>query len=144
VPPTPPAPPPPPFGIDGQQSRGNFTWSDGSQKLEVRYQGTIEFTDDDSDVKTMSPGSFVRIREGGWISSRAVEFKADASGTIERRYWDGRNEKPFIPDGKAWLSQVLPKVIRQTGFGAESRVARIFKAQGAAGVLAEINLIEGS
>jgi len=119
-------------------------WSDGKQKLEVRYEGSIEFTEDDSDVKTMSPGAFMRIREGGWVGSRAVEFRADGSGTIERRYWDGRSEKPFVPEGKAWLSQMLPKVIRQTGFGAESRVARIFKAKGVTGVLAEINLIEGS
>jgi hypothetical protein len=132
------------MGFERSQSSGNFSWSDGSQKLEVRYQGSIEFTDDDSDVKAMSPNGFVRIREGGWISSRAVEFKADSSGAIERRYFDGRTEKPFVPDGKAWLSQVLPKVIRQTGFGAERRVSRIYKAKGVAGVLAEINLIEGS
>ena len=145
TPPAPPAPPAEPFGFERSgQSSGNFTWSDGSQKLEVRYQGSIEFTDDDSDVQTMSPGALVRIREGGWLSSRAVEFRADSSGAIERRYWDGRTEKPFVPEGKAWLSQILPKVIRQTGFGAEKRVARILKAKGPAGVLAEINLIEGS
>jgi hypothetical protein len=126
------------------QSSGNFTWSDGSQKLEVRYQGTVEFTDDDSDVKALSPGGYFRIREGGWFSTRAAEFRADSSGTIERRYYDGRTEKPFEPEGKAWMSQILPKVIRQTGFGAEARVARILKAKGAAGVFAEITSIEGS
>ena len=30
------------------------------------------------------------------------------------------------------------------GFGAESRVTRIFKAKGVTGVLAEINLFEGA
>ena len=73
-----------------------------------------------------------------------MEFEADNSGTIQRRYREGMSEKPFVPDGKAWLSQALPRIIRQTAFGAPGRVARILKAKGAAGVLAEITLIEGS
>ena len=73
-----------------------------------------------------------------------MEFEADNSGTIQRRYREGMSEKPFVPDGKAWLSQALPRIIRQTAFGAPGRVARILKAKGAGGVLAEITLIEGS
>jgi hypothetical protein len=137
-------PPVPPAFAGIEQSHGNFTWSDGKQKLEVKYEGKVEFTDDDSDVKTLSPGGVLRIREGGWISSRTIEFDADASGTIRRRYWEGMSEKPFVPDGKAWLAQALPRIIRQTAFGAEGRVARILKAKGAAGVFAEIALIDGS
>ena len=49
-----------------------------------------------------------------------------------------------MPDGKAWLSQALPRIIRQTAFGAAGRVARILKAKGPAGVFAEIALIDGS
>ncbi|HEV3485268.1 MAG TPA: hypothetical protein VG106_07665, partial [Vicinamibacterales bacterium] len=47
------------------------------------------------------------------------------------------------PEGRQWLAQVLPRFIRQTGIGAERRVARILKASGASGVLAEISRIEG-
>lgn len=126
------------------QSSGSITWSDGSQKIEVQYRGTVELTDDDSDIKTLSPGGYFRIREGGWFSTRAVEFKADSSGTIGRRYYAGQSEKPFEPEGKAWMSQILPKVIRQTGFGAEARVAQILEAKGPAGVFAEIDTIESS
>jgi beta-lactamase regulating signal transducer with metallopeptidase domain len=145
APPTPPTPPAPPDSFSGnRQSRGNFTWSDGKQKLEVRYDGTVEFSDDDSDVKSLSPGGTLRIREGGLSSSRTVEFEADASGAIRRRYWEGTSEKPFEPAGRAWLSQALPRIIRQSGLGAPARVARILKATGPSGVLAEISLIEGS
>ena len=95
-------------------------------------------------MKSLSPGGILRIREGGWISSRTVEFLADASGKIQRRYWVGMSEKPFEPEGRAWLSQALPRIIRQTAIGAPGRVARILKAKGPSGVLAEITLIEGS
>jgi hypothetical protein len=110
----------------------------------VKYQGAVEFTDDDRDVKSLSPGGVLRIREGGWISSHTVEFEADASGAIRRRYWAGMSEKPFEPEGRAWVAEALLRVIRQTAFGAAGRVARILKAKGPSGVLAEIGLIEGS
>jgi hypothetical protein len=148
VPPAPPAPPSPPvdwsFAGQSRESRGNFTWSNGKQKIEVRYEGSIEFTDDDTDVKSLSPGGELRIADKGWISSRTVEFRADGAGNIQRRYWVGWSEKPFEPEGRQWIAQELPRFIRQTGIGAPARVARILKAKGPSGVLSEISLIEGS
>ena len=123
---------------------GNFTWSNGTEKLQVNYRGAIEFTDDDTDVKSISPGGHLRIREGGVFSSRTVEFRADASGALERRYWVGSSEKPFEPEGREWLARALPRFIRQTGLGAAGRVARILRNGGVEAVLAEIALIEGS
>jgi beta-lactamase regulating signal transducer with metallopeptidase domain len=128
---------------DGQ-SEGNFSWSDGKEKLEVRYRGSIEFTDDDTDVKSLSPGGWLRIKDGGWTGSRTVEFTADSSGVISRRYWVGTSERPFEPEGRQWLAQALPRFIRQTGLGAPARVARILRNKGVPGVLAEISLISGS
>ncbi len=130
------------------QAHGTYTWSNNGQKLEVRYDGDVEFSDDDMDVKRLSPGGSLRIRDGGMMTSllggRTVEFTADGSGNITRRFWIGSSERPFDPEGRKWLSSVLPRFIRQTGIGASARVARILKAKGPAGVLAEISLIEGS
>jgi hypothetical protein len=126
------------------QSRGNFVWSDGKEKLEVKYDGAIEFTDDDSDVKSLSPGGLLMIKESGWVSRRTVEFRADGGGNLQRRYWVGWSERPFEPEGRQWLATQMPRFIRQTGMGAPARVARILKAKGPSGVLAEISLIEGS
>ena len=132
----------------GAQSHGTFSWSNDGERLEVRYDGEIEFTDDDTDVKRLSPGGSLRIKEGGifggLFASHTVEFTADGSGNITRRFWDGMSERPFDTEGRQWLTKYLPRFIRQTGFGARARVARILKAKGPAGVLAEISLIEGS
>jgi len=132
----------------GAQSHGTFSWSNDGDRLEVRYDGEIEFTDDDTDVKRLSPGGSLRIKEGGifggLFASHTVEFTADGSGNITRRFWDGMSERPFDTEGRQWLTKYLPRFIRQTGFGARARVARILKAKGPSGVLAEISLIEGS
>ena len=132
----------------GGQRDVTMSWSNNGQRMEVRFEGEIEFTDDDRDVKRLSPGGLMRIKEGGvfggFFAAHTVEFTADSSGSITRRFWSGMSEKPFDPEGREWLARFLPRFIRQTGFGAPARVARILKAQGPAGVLAEISLIEGS
>ena len=148
-PPEPPSPPTPPaFSFDGLQSHGTFSWSNNGERIEVRYDGEVEFTDDDTDVKRLSPGGYLRIKEGGMFAglfaAHTVEFTADGSGNITRRFWDGMSERPFETEGRQWLTRYLPRFIRQTGFGAKARVARILRSKGPAGVLAEISLIEGS
>ena len=129
---------------DGQKT-GNYIWSDDGHKLEVNYRGEFEFTDDDMDVRSMTPGGWLRIRETRrGASDYRVEFSADASGKIQRRFWTASTEGPFETTGRAWLKEILPRFIRQSGIGAEGRVARIYKSKGADGVLAEISAIEGS
>ena len=129
---------------DGQSS-GNWVWSDNGRKVEVNYRGDIEFTDDDTDVKQLSPGGYLRIKDGGRFgTSNSIEFRSDSSGGIERRFWVGGKERPFEPEGRKWTSEVLPKFIRQSGIGAPARVTRIMKSGGVTAVLAEISRIEGS
>jgi beta-lactamase regulating signal transducer with metallopeptidase domain len=127
------------------QKSGNFIWSNNGERLEVKYRGDIEFTDDDTDVRSITPGGWLTITDSGrTVDEHTVEFRSRSDGTLERRFWIGRNERPFDAEGRKWLAQVLPRFIRQTGIGASSRVARILKSKGAPGVLAEIALIEGS
>ena len=129
---------------DGEKS-GSWVWSDNGKKFEVNYRGDLEFTDDDSDVSRMSPGGYLRIKDGRRFGTdNSVEFRAGSGGAIERRFWVSGQERPFEPEGRKWLAEVLPKFIRQSGIGAKSRVARFMKSGGAGAVLAEISRIEGS
>jgi beta-lactamase regulating signal transducer with metallopeptidase domain len=131
-----------------QRSHGTMTWQNNGERMEVRFDGEAEFSDDDADVTKLSPGGLFRIKEGGifggFFASHTVEISADNAGRITRRFWSGMSEQPFEPEGRQWLARTLPRFIRQTGYGARARVARIFKARGAAGVLAEVSLIDGS
>ena len=93
----------------------------------------------------MSPGGYLRIKDGRRFGTdNSVEFRADSGGAIERRFWVSGRERPFDPEGRKWLAEVLPRFIRQSGIGAKARVARFMKSGGAAAVLAEISRIEGS
>src|SRR5690606_16202438 len=89
-------------------------------------------------------GARVRISDGRWLRSRAIEFTADGSGHITRRYFAGGGERPFEPEGREWLAQVLPTFVRQSGMFTKDRVARLLKNGGVDAVLKEISQIEGS
>lgn len=126
------------------QTIDTFTWSHNGDTLEVSCRGDVEFSDDDLDVRRLTPGGALRITERRRAGARSIEFTTNAAGTIERRFSVGTSKRPYEPEGRQWLSQFLPHLIRQTAIGAAGRVARILRANGSAAVLAEISLIEGS
>jgi hypothetical protein len=146
APPEPPAPPSPPRETEGaaQESSGTVSWSRDGETLVVEYRGAFTLNETDTDIVTMAPGARVRISDGRWLRSRSIEFTADASGNITRRYFAGSGERPFEPEGREWLAQVLPRFVRQSAMFAKDRVARFLRKGGVDAVLTEISQIEGS
>jgi beta-lactamase regulating signal transducer with metallopeptidase domain len=147
APPAPPAPPAPAghqsISHQVDNSTGNWVWSSNGEKLEVKYSGAFEFTDDDSDVRQISPGGYIKITDGNWIGRHSVEIR-ERGGQLERRYFVNASERPFDPDGRAWLQQNLPRFVRNTGIGAPSRVGRFLRTGGISGVMTEIGRIDST
>lgn len=142
--PAPLAPPAAPAAQSISRSDNHLVWSHNGEKLEVRWDGEFELNDTDTDIKSMTPGSRLRISDGGWFSRHSIEFTANASGVITRKYWVGSGERPFDPEGKDWLARMMPRFVRESGLGAKGRVARIYGTKGAPGVLAEISTINNN
>lgn len=123
------------------QSHMEMTIRNDWTSLSVKVDGAIEFTDDDSDVKSLSPNGHFRLEEGTWLSGRAYDVKADATGNLTKTYSVNGTAKPLDADGHEWLARVLPQVIRESGIGAAARVARFLRQGGPQAVLTEIGLI---
>jgi beta-lactamase regulating signal transducer with metallopeptidase domain len=104
--------------------------------LNTRTKGQIEFTDDDADVKSVSPGGYLSIEERRGWTTRKYEVTP-----TERRYMVNGHSETLDGDGRKWLAETLPQVIRDSAIGADARVKRILKQQGPAGVLDEISKI---
>jgi beta-lactamase regulating signal transducer with metallopeptidase domain len=154
-PPAPPAPPPPPPPVPAgethvnesvhnsqHESSGTFSWSSNGEKISVNYRGSFTLNDTDTDIVRISPGGSFEISDGGRLGGRSVEFSADGSGNIVRRFRVGNTERPYEPEGREWLAKILPRFVRQSGFGAKERVARFLSRGGPAAVLAEISQID--
>jgi beta-lactamase regulating signal transducer with metallopeptidase domain len=132
---------PPEAQQSGETHMEMTTTHNGFASLRVKIDGAIEFTDDDSDVKSLSPGGHFRMEEGGWLSGRVYDVKADSAGNLTKTYSVGSSVKPLDSEGRAWLGRLLPQMIRDSGVGAGPRVARILRQGGVQAVMNEIGLI---
>ena len=125
------------------------SWSmvrtENGKTLKVQGKGRVEFTDDDSDVKSLEPGGrFSFETANGWFSGfSASRFEATAArdGSITRTYTiDGKNVSD--DEGRKWLAATLPDLVRDLAIGADTRVKRILATAGPDGVLVEIRRIK--
>ena len=126
---------------DHGHSTMTLSISDDGHQLSVRADGKLAFTADESDVASVGAGGSATFEETRGGVTHRIEF-ADRNGKLERRYFVNRNEQPFDAAGQAWLRQMLPSLIRETGIGADARVDRLYKEGGAARVLDEIDQIQ--
>ncbi|AUC15149.1 hypothetical protein BTO06_08360 [Tenacibaculum sp. SZ-18] len=121
---------------------GNFSIDiKGKGDFKIEYEGDIVLSEDDKDIVSISRGGFIEIKKSSFGKKRRLLIEAE-SGTLKKRYYVGWNEKSYHPEGKAWLAEILPEIIRNTTIGAESRVKRFYKKGGVNAVLSEIRELE--
>ena len=119
-----------------------MSWSDGTTRLDVNLYGTIEFTDDLTDVKRLSDGGSLTIREWSSFIPHTIEIRS-AGGTLTHKYYVAGLERPWNDDARRALAEHITTLVRRSGLGAESRVRSIFGKKGVSGVLDEIELLTG-
>jgi beta-lactamase regulating signal transducer with metallopeptidase domain len=124
-----------------RETHAEMVTRNGWNSLTLKIDGVIEFTDDDRDIKMLSPNGRFRLEEGRWFSSRSYDVKADSAGNLTKTYSVGWTTKPLDDEARAWLGHILPQVIRDSGIGAGPRVARILRQGGPQAVISEIALI---
>ncbi len=111
------------------------------RRLEIR--GKAEFTDDYNDVKDVSAGGWVIIEEHRDNQSFRYEVRRDPAGQLTRAFFVNSTARPLDESARAWLAKFVLDAVRQGGIDAEKRVSTILAQRGVAGVLAEIQQING-
>lgn len=109
--------------------------------FKVEFEGDITISKDDKDIIDISRGGYIEIKKSSFGRSRKIVIEA-TYGKLKKRYYVGWSEKEFYPDGKDWLAEILPRIIRTTTIGAESRVNRFYEKGGVNAVLNEINRLK--
>lgn len=127
-----------------ESSTGTTKWktSSGVNSFNVEYRGKIEIEDDDKDIAAMSDGAYLEISKTVFGSKRSIIIESIGGGKFKKQYYEGRTMVNWEPQGREWLAEVLPEVVRTTTLCAESRVKRYFRQGGTSAVLAEIGRIE--
>lgn len=129
-------------------SKNNNTWKhtskSGLSSFNIEYKGKIEVTDDDKDIKSISPGGYIEISKTTFGSKREILVEATSGGSLRKEYYEGRTKTDWEPAGRKWLAEILPEIIRSTGIAAESRVDRFFNQGGVEAVINEISRLDGN
>jgi len=102
--------------------------------FEVEYEGEI--------IIGISDGGYFELKKKSFGSKRRILIDSDQRGQLTKKYYVGRRESSYEPDGRKWLAEVLPEVVRSTTIGAESRVQRFYNQGGVTRVLGEIRNME--
>ena len=117
-------------------------WSSGFGSRSFEVRGSIEFTDDDRDIKAISPGGYILIEEGSWLrTDRSYEIRADSSGSLSRTYRVGGRAQTMDAVAQAWAAGCVLTLIRESGLGADLRTERLLRKGGPAAVLREVSEI---
>ena len=130
---------------DETQSVTRWEHTDTDIGLRRRFEsrGKAEFTDDYTDIKSVSENGWAIIEEHRDRQSYRYEVRHDASGQLQRLFYVNGVAQPIDANAKAWLAKFVLDVVRQGGYDAEKRVKTLLAQRGVAGVLAEIDQIQG-
>ena len=121
--------------------RTSMMWSDDGRTVTVLIEGAVQFGDDDASVTGLDAGSTLVIEEKvRGEPTRRIEYRREGSG-IRRTYAVDGNVRAEDAGSQAWLARILPELIREHGINAPARVERIYRAEGADGVLREAGRI---
>lgn len=127
-----------------EAERSTWVWShsDDGVLTEARVTGKVVFTDDYTDVLSVSEdGLFQATDERGGVA-RKLRVTQAADGTMQRTYYLNGRKHEFDAEAKAWLSKFIMLAVREGGLDAKARVQRLLKQRGARFVLDEISLIK--
>jgi bla regulator protein blaR1 len=109
-----------------------MSWSDNGARFDVTLKGTIAFTDDLTDVQSLSDGGSFTLRDATGAVAQTVRVTA-SGGKLTREYFVGDRSRGWDEEGRRFLATQLPPLVRRSGMGADARVKSIY------GVLAEID-----
>ncbi|WP_347175360.1 hypothetical protein [Polaribacter uvawellassae] len=109
----------------------------GQNDFRIEYEGDITLSNDDKDIVAISRGGFIEIKKSSFGTKRRIVIHNE-TGTLVKKYYVGWSEKSFNSEGRKWLAEILPEILRTTTIAAKSRVDRFYKKGGANSVLSEI------
>lgn len=102
----------------------------------------IEFTADERGIKSIAPGGSFRFKETRGRSSQVLEIRPGRDGSLVYEYEVDGRRREIDAKAREEIGEFILKFIRESGYKADERVARILRSDGVDGVFREIDLID--
>lgn len=126
---------------DDSHTTMRWEHSDNGERFRLEIRGKAEFTEDYTDIRSISEGGYVRIEEDRNGLSRRFDIRRDANGQLQRTYYVNGEARPLDEAGRTWVGKIILDAVRQSAIDVDKRVPTILRKQGVKGVLEEITLI---
>jgi len=114
---------------------------EGSCRLDIDFEGKVQFSSDERTIARLSSGGRLRIFESRRGVERELIAKGGPGDAPQISFELEGDAHPFDAAAQDWLGRLLPEVFRQTGIDAHGRVARLLARGGVEAVLAESKVI---
>jgi hypothetical protein len=119
-----------------------MSWSDGTEKIIIKWSGEFRLSDDEKDISWMANGATLSIADGIVFKSQ-LDLRG-VNGGIERTFSKNGSRQNYEPEGRAFLAAALDRLITRSGVFARERVAKYLKRGGPEAVLAQIDRLGAS
>ena len=129
---------------DGSSQISEFLISAPGHCTEAAIVGKAVFSPDETHIAQLSPGGFARFRERTETADRAVSVTPVGDGSLSYAATVNGRTVAYDDTMVAWLSRLLPEILREAAINVPERVARLRAQGGVAAVLREISLIQSS
>ena len=123
---------------DEDDTSFQYISSSAGRCLQVALWGKVEFTDDEHDVRQVSRDGRFYVRERRSNADRELTVTPGDGDAPRYAYSVDGERASFDDEGRGWLAELLPEVLRESGLNAKQRVGRIRRDGGVAAVLADI------
>jgi len=128
------------FIENDDNNSGSIQWYDDDRSVSATWQGNFSINDADDFIIAEDADGYLRLNSIEDGIKRSIKFEMDDKKQTSV-YWKDGKKHELDADGKAWLKSAIRMLIN-SGFGAEERVARILKKDKVKGVLKEVGRFE--
>ncbi|HEX4469798.1 MAG TPA: M56 family metallopeptidase, partial [Gemmatimonadaceae bacterium] len=129
---------------DDDDNSFQYVSSSAGRCVQVAVWGHVEFSPDEREIQRVSRDGRLYIRERKQDSDREVEVTPGDDEAPRYAFRVDGERVSFNDDGRAWLGDLLPEILRESGLNARARVARIRRGGGVSAVLADISHTEST
>ena len=115
----------------------------GNCTIKLSSVGKFQFTDDFTDIASVTNGGQVVVEVDYGARDRRITFRRGSGGAVERIYKVDGDVQPYDADAKSWFTETITYMFRRTGYMAEERARWILDTRGIQGLIDEFGELSG-
>ncbi len=133
----------PASGQSTQNGTSHYQRKERGYELDITLKGDVHLNDDDTDIRSISPGGFIEILEDAGRQDHRLRIEPGAGGRLTYAYRLNGRAVEWSDVDTTWYASLVLRIARM-GVDAEARAERILRKKGPDAVLDEVEAMGSS